>query len=284
MSFTLGVCLATLAIASPPTGAATLNLIGHWTGDGSAVDTSGRGHDGSFAGGYVPGRIGRAFDLARGPVVIPDSPDFNLDAYEGFTAAFWVNMNRIAPTTYNQHYIGQDEGPGEFPKWFVQYDIDALNLVFHINDYDSDPREFLAAGPATISNDAWTHIAVARDSDRFRFYVDGHKIGEASYAREIPNPNAELYFGFLETNFEGIPLEFRGLMDDVRLYNRALSSDEVASIAAVPLPGGIGMALVGATVLAGLGRLGIRTRGSIDRTRRPHVSTNSLSAGSAFAR
>lgn len=90
--------------------------------------------------------------------------------------------------------------------------------------------DWLSAG--SIGVNVWHHIAVTYDGTQVRFYIDGVFDGN-----EIP---VELVFGratqplFIGADFPDDNQYFDGRVDDIRVYNRALSAAEVATLAAFP--------------------------------------------------
>src|SRR5262249_2610319 len=84
----------------------------------------------------------------------------------------------------------------------------------------------------------WYNVGVTRSGPTFTFYVDGGAIGTATSTLAVPNANAPLTIG------EGEGACFMdGRIDEVQIYNRALSAGEVASIAAAGSAGLLKQAL-----------------------------------------
>jgi hypothetical protein len=80
-----------------------------------------------------------------------------------------------------------------------------------------------------ISLNAWHHVAVTQTSGLTNFYVDGTLTG--MWWGEPPltsPPTGNNYSLLIGARWDG--LFFNGLMDDVRIYNRALSGDEIRNI------------------------------------------------------
>jgi hypothetical protein len=134
----------------------TNGLIGFWPGNYSAEDFSPTGNNGSFGGNYVPGRSGgdAAFNLATGIVTIPNNSVYDqFQYYPGWTVGFWFNENGIQPNGNNNLFLGQDNGSGYQPKWFIDYGYTVFvapnsNFVWHVNDYNTE-RIFLVSEPVS---------------------------------------------------------------------------------------------------------------------------------------
>jgi arabinan endo-1,5-alpha-L-arabinosidase len=235
--------LACLSAGAAQANVPTSGLIGYWIGNGNADDSSPTANNGTFNGSYAPGPggTGESFNLATGGVTIPNNAAYaNFGA--GFSAGFWFNFNGQTGTW---DIIGQDVGPGGNPKWVIFYNYtapDAFELHFNGPSF-----AFLAAEPVPIAS-GWNQFTVTGNAGDYEFYLDGSNIGSANFSGAFPAPDAPLQFGFYDG---GSP--FPGLLGDVVLYNRALTPDEVASLAtlssAVPESSTWAMMLAGFAVL-----------------------------------
>lgn len=214
-----------------PTG-----LIGHWAGDGNANDSSPTANHGTFSGAYTSGVFGNAFDLSGPDVFIPDAAAYSFGP--DFSLSLWFNSNGTGGGTF----IAQDTGGGSLPKWFLNHGYNNPNrFLFHING---------AASATLLSNETvlpagWNHLAMVKDNDSYSFYLNGSGIGSQTSAAAFPNPSVPIAFGFAE------PLvpSFNGFIDEVAIYNRALSGGEVATLA-TPEPGSAALLLLGAGAFA----------------------------------
>lgn len=78
-----------------------------------------------------------------------------------------------------------------------------------------------------IPNNVWNHIAVAYDGNMARFYHNGSLVVSKPFPRGLTTDNGGLYIG---ASPFGAPEDFSGMIDDVRIYNKALSDGEIYSI------------------------------------------------------
>ncbi|MEX1047961.1 MAG: LamG domain-containing protein [Akkermansiaceae bacterium] len=74
--------------------------------------------------------------------------------------------------------------------------------------------------------DAWNHLAVSYDGDTFRLYVNGKQAGEKKIGLKRTPGKSALIIGRRGDN-SGDGYHFRGIVDEIRLYDRALTSQEV---------------------------------------------------------
>lgn len=243
-----------LAAASAASGQVPVNgLVGYWKGDRSAADASAIGNDGSFSGSYVSGRPGghAAFDLATDKVRISDQAQYPSHTLLGWTVGFWFNTN--GRQLRDSFFLGQDDGSGFRPKWFIDYGYTVFGptntFVWHVNDFNQE-RIFLQSqfvDPTSIEN-AWNHLTVVTDNvnSTVAFYLNGLGIGSAGLPSYVLQTSSQLVFGATEPG-----LGYSGLMNDVTLYDRALSSSEVWQLyeANIPAPSAP-LALLGVGVLS----------------------------------
>jgi hypothetical protein len=218
----LAVCL--LLINSQARADSLANgLVGYWTGNGNALDSSPIGNNGSFAGSYAEGLFGQlAFNVGTGPVVIPDVPAYSFENDPGWTISFWFDGN---PGTF----VGQDDGAGELPKWFIDYGYanpgPSDTFIEHFNNYGSDPRVFLASDPVAFPS-GWNELAVVNTPDEVTFYLNGTDIGSDAYSGGFPDPTADLEFGYLEPC-----CQYGGLLQDIGIWSVPLAPAEIEELA-----------------------------------------------------
>jgi len=199
----------------PPAGIADW-----WPGEGNALDLV-TGNIGTLAGGvtFAPGEVGEAFsfDGSSGYVSVPHSSIWDFGTND-FTIEFWANFNS---TSGAQAFIACDNGSGAQNKWILFYGYVGQSLTF-----------LSGASAINIGNfqflpntGQWYHIAVTRGGSAWIFYVDGVAIGTETETVTVPTMTAPLTIGNAEGAFY-----FKGLMDEVSIYTRALSAIEVQSI------------------------------------------------------
>jgi hypothetical protein len=83
----------------------------------------------------------------------------------------------------------------------------------------------------------WVHLAGTFDGATARIYVDGRESGSAAYGMGIPDEQTPLLVGG-SASAKGVSTLLAGQLDEVILYDRALTAEEIASLAsgAQPLP------------------------------------------------
>ena len=192
-------------------------LVGAWSfdeGSGTnAADASGSGNTGTLAGAgwNASGRFGKAvsFDGVNDWVSVADSA--SLDVTSGITIEAWLR-----PTALSGWDTGVMKESGS-------------NFVYtlYTNTSSNRPSGFVGAseieGSAQLPLNTWTHVAITYDRSNLRMYVNGTQNGVQPATAAIPTSSGPLRFGG-----NGVWDEwFAGLIDEVRVYNRALTATEV---------------------------------------------------------
>lgn len=184
--------------------------------------------DGTLNGGdntedkTVSGKINSAFNF-NGTDDYIDLGDPVMDATdEQLTLAMWIKPTSLAS---NLKFVGKRQTAGNNGYAFGFEGATAGDpLIFTINgvvDQNSD-----ASGLTTNFH----HVAVTYDKVNIKFYVDGSLLSTHAQTGEIDSAGAtKLFFG--ATSVDDVAANFfNGIMDDVRIYNKALSLAEIQAI------------------------------------------------------
>jgi hypothetical protein len=107
--------------------------------------------------------------------------------------------------------------------------------------------DYHATAASTLSLNAWTHLAVTYDGTTIRLYVNGSQVATKAVSGIINSSAAPLRFGGDSVWGE----YFNGLIDEVRVYNRALAATEVQTDMNTPVGGGGGAQLADRPAVTG---------------------------------
>ena len=208
----------------PPAG-----LVSWWPGDGNANDIVNHHHGIMQKGAtFAPGIVDQAFsfDGEDDRVSIPDHNDWTLGD-DPFTIDLWVNFTTVFDRS---PFVDHTEGPGETNKWWFMYDAwghykpSGPALRFHINSPTLPPLDAIY-NPWEPYTGQWYHVAVTRNGSIYALYIDGAQITKDTNTTTIPDAETPLFIGQSEEQYF-----FHGLIDEVEIYNRALSPEEIDSI------------------------------------------------------
>lgn len=239
---TLLLALTLLPLAGAQAQSWTTNnlppgLIAWWQTESNYVDSVGT-NDGAPVGDvtFAPGRFGRGFILNGDGqyVTIPHAAELNVPP-SGFTIEFWVKAGKDQPEAISS-IVDKDHSAEDSTGWEVSCWRDSGRLSFGMGDGISFP---LCTNQTDVLDNQFHHVAFAWDKTNWLIYVNGRL--ENSLPRSgVVNNSRPLRFGFHWFEPTQIPGRFfKGLLDDVRIYNRALTATEIHRLA-LGLPGANG--------------------------------------------
>ena len=211
------VGLASPAIAQASTDAV---LILHFDeGSGMiAKDASGHGNDGTIYGAtWTTGISGKAlrFDGSNGYIEVPDSS--SLYQTQGITVEIWIkssNVNRRYPNIFNKGT------PHDLSYVLRLYDVYAQPSfqIQTLNGY----KEIHSS--ETLTNNKWYHLVGTYDGSSIKLFVDGALKAEDRWSGNIVTNNHALVMGTAPAE-KGY--EYQGLIDEVAIYSKALTPEEI---------------------------------------------------------
>ena len=219
-------------------------LVSYWPGDGHSLDLV-SGNDAIMHNvGFADGKVGKAFDFngVNSYLNIPNSPSTHSDNAISFIA--WINTRSLAQdwqTIFwkgNWPDLGDNLGGAnrEYALWLNQKGY--LYFSSTATDQTTSGETVLLTPNGSISEGRWYQLAAVIDSAQgyMRIYVDGiWKVERQFSTNGIRNTAGPFLVGCYPVN--GTFLFFNGLMDELMLFNRALSSDEIAAAYASGLAG-----------------------------------------------
>ena len=197
------------------------------------------------AGGIV------ASEAWHGPIVLWLSADHGIDA--GDLLAFPLVALAIAVwRRKGQRQVAEAELRASLGRWAVSASaivLGALMLVAGVvakagggplvpaggGTFDGTIRH--ASGTTAVPVNRWSHVALTYDGATLRLYVNATQVASRGTTGSIQTPGSPLWIGGNRPYGE----YFRGLIDDVRVYDRALRRDEIRDDMATPVDSATGL-------------------------------------------
>ena len=197
---------------APPAG-----MVSWWPGDGNASDIV-DGNPGTIVGGatFTNGLVGQAFSFDAGlssGITVPNSA--NLNPTGAITIGAWVKPSSFPnafPTVVRKRVID--------PQYLISV-TDQGQGHCNIGGPGADP-----VGGVILLNE-WTHLACTYDRVAVRLYVNGVEVATTPATQAIPVTSDVLGIGKLDGS---TTRNFDGLIDEVEIFNRALSAAEIRAI------------------------------------------------------
>jgi hypothetical protein len=201
----------------------TEGLVAYYPLDGDVSDGSGNGNDGTIMGnpGFVDGVAGQAMDLdGDGDYVdCGDNPLFGMQETNQITVATWVSIRSI-PAAW----------AGIVAKGEHAWRMSNVNLDnrYHFGISFWDQPTPSVDGVTVVGVDEWHHVAGVFDGANIMVYLDGALDASVETSTPIMANEFNVEIG---RNPEGTDRTWDGLIDEVMVYNRALSAGEVLYLA-----------------------------------------------------
>jgi chitodextrinase len=213
------------------------------TGSGATLsDRSGNNYHGTLANGptWTSGRYGGglAFDGTNDYVALGDIAP--TDGLTSVTVSAWVKFAVAGGGANETHLIDKSHCSGSTNggPWELGVSLTSSRKAeFLIYPQGGSPSAYIFSGPSTTSIDdgAWHYVTGRYDGSRISIWIDG--VQESSRAASGVRLSSTSYAVELGGRCNGYAYPFRGTLDDVRIYSRALTQSEIASDAATAVGG-----------------------------------------------
>lgn len=220
----------TVTLASTPVNFLTNGLVGYWSFDGSktnwatgqVTDSSGGGNTGSMISmstttSPAQGKMGQAlsFDGDNDHIVVPDPGSSSLDITDDMTISTWIKRS----STSGRYEIILNKDPS--------------NQIYALFLHPNDTLIFYTTlggsvnGPTFSDTESWHHLVVTKNGTTVTFYLDAVSSGGGTQSSaSVATNDANLVIGASSFGDE----EIHAQLDDLRIYNRALSVAEVKKL------------------------------------------------------
>jgi hypothetical protein len=205
----------TLSGVTPPSG-----LVGWWPGDGNANDIVGV-NNGTWQGSatFTAGLVDQGFDLNG----VDQSVSAALSVSGPFTVEFWAKAGSTGQAEFTSVFSSKNASTGTTLEGSFQIELDGSGQ-YRLDAGNADL--FLSIGAASSAE--FQHIAVTYDGSTVSTYLDGAIRSSGAWLPATPGPLG-IDLVKIGVNRSG-NLAFAGVVDEVSVYNRALSTVEIQGI------------------------------------------------------
>jgi len=239
-----GICLANGEKILLP-DAVPKSMVGRWTfDDNKALDSSGKRNHAKNSIPSGPGVSSRGnsarfngFDL----VEVPHHDSMNAQT---FSMSFWFYL--IKDPQYNTRWRSNEKdwvsivqkGKNDnqrSPAFYIEPRIRQIKVAVSTTDPDSDTEGGMVLSNARVQFERWTHLSVVRKGKSIQLYVNGILDGQNVTSGTTEINKGALYIG--NTPWQVDSGTFPMYVDEVKMFARALSSDEIEAEASIALGG-----------------------------------------------
>jgi hypothetical protein len=202
---------------------ASAGLVGHWkfdeTSGSKAKDSSGQGNDGSVVGNpkWVAGKIGGALEF-DGSTYVNCGNKPSLNVRDEVTMSFWFKVEAFQ----NGWEAFLAKGDGAYRASRSAETGNSVHMgVSSGNNFDAT---------IIVTDNQWHHYAGTYDGAEARIYIDGTLQAQRAYSGPVGNSSS--YSLFIGENSQATGRLLHGLLDDVRIYDKAMSEQQVLALIA----------------------------------------------------
>jgi hypothetical protein len=211
-------------------------LIGWWPADGNARDIAGT-NNAILQGGATANAAGMvaqafSFDGTNNYVQIPDSPTLRPT---NFTIETWVRFSSLnsagsggSPPGEQYIVFKQNTRSGNFEGYSLNKTRISGGDVFSLIVCSASGQLAEVQSATLITTGAWYHVAGVRGSNFTQIYVNGQLERQTNVTFAQNYGTLPLYFGTSGQSYWDHKL--KGTLDEVSLYSRALSTNEIAAL------------------------------------------------------
>jgi hypothetical protein len=218
-------------------------LLAWWPGDGNASDIAGT-NSGTLQSGATANAAGVSgsafsFDGTNGYVQIADSPvlrptNLTIECWVLFTGLDSLGLGS-SPAGDQYLVFRQNSRSGGFEGFALTKTRVGGSDVFNFTVASAAGQPVVVNSTTAISSGIWHHVAATRGSNFIQLYVNGALEDQASVSFPQDYGNFPLYFATSGQSYWDHKL--KGSLDEVSIYNRALTAAEIAGIAAAGASG-----------------------------------------------
>jgi hypothetical protein len=225
-AFAVGLCMTVNLMAQVPNYVPTNGLVGWWPFNGNANDESGNGNNGTVNGATLTtDRFGNAnnaysFDGSDWVEVVNSSSLQNLNS---ISISGWVNVNQWFQSNGNGWFPILSKSSSSQPGLF-SYGIGSDRMYNNLFS-----KYFESMNNFSNSLNTWIFCVVINDGTMAKFYINGTLHQTVNNFQTLSNVsnNANLFFG---KDSQGILEYSKGKLDDIGIWNRALTQQEITDL------------------------------------------------------
>ena len=221
----LGLILC-VALAVPASADIAAGLVAYWPLNGDAQDAGGNGLHGTEVGNptYVDEAIGRVLSLDGDGDYVDCTNNSAFDITDAITVAAWIKVNTFDKQW--QYVVGKGDST-----WRLVRENTTNMIRWRANG----PTPSLAViGKVNVNDGQWHHVTGTYDGSTAALYVDGVLDASLTCSGAISRNAFSVWIGQCA---ERTNRAWNGLIDEVRVYGRALSAAEVKELFAfIPAP------------------------------------------------
>ena len=218
-------------------------LVGYWSFNEAsgtqAADSSGNGdtatlNSGAAWGTGILSSSSLSLSGTSGSATVADSAALRVSG--DFTIGLWVKHTALPGTNGWMYYAEKGLNNQENYGFGAYNDGTGTRLFFEFVDSTGASRYFTQGTGATLTAGMWAHVTAVFDHThgQLTFYINGQPASSIAVSQSLAATTNPLLIG--QQNIGGYEFYMKGLLDELRIYSRALAASEVSALANVNKP------------------------------------------------
>lgn len=209
----------------------TEGLVAYYPFDGNADDQSDNSNNGTiFGASLTTDRFNNKnsafkFNGTSNYLRIPNHHSLNFNSGQNYTIALWIFTSKLSENTVIGKYNSYSNRGGYFIAFSAKHGKPSFD--------GRDQLGYRHSGPAStnVKDGAWHLIVGMRNGSEWSVWVDGNKEAFVDAGNTTTVQNLDpLWIGGLADGTYPVGSFFEGKIDDIRIYNRALSNNEIQAL------------------------------------------------------
>jgi hypothetical protein len=227
--FTIAIILVALITnAQVPSYVPTNGLVGYWPFNGNANDESGNGNNGTVNGATLTtdrfGNANSSYSFINSAILV--SNKFFNNGLQDYSISLWFNIYDVNIST--QCFFNTNPHTGE--ALFYNHN-QATNKLSHFKNSNTSLSTWniFKANPLIynpIVNDTWYNLILVKQGNNYMYYVNGQLDKTSVATIGALSQMTSVIFG----NSMAPPEYLNGKLDDIGIWNRALSQEEIKNL------------------------------------------------------
>ena len=205
----------------------TNGLVGWWPFNGNANDESGNGNNGTVNGATLTsdrnGNVNKAYSFDGVDDFIEIQSNSNLQLTNNYTLCGWFNADVFFNTNVSDRsIISKVQSSG----WNGGYEViigGNTNDIAHVGNVAGNN---FVLGSTGYSIGVWYMFLVTYDGNTMKLYMNGILVNSTTINGNLQTSNLPLLFGKRDGNIQ----YFDGKLDDIGIWNRALTQQEITAL------------------------------------------------------
>ena len=195
-----------------------------WDFDGTTGDGTWR--DTSESPSYAAAQLGLALNFDGSDDAVDLGP-IDVPSGDGLTITFWFRADDFG--TSDARFLSKADGQFDDDHYWMVSTLNTRKLRFRLKAGGVTAN--LSTANDTVAAGVWTHVAARYDGATMKIFKDGAEVASQPKTGVLDtNGTVDAAIGNQPTTASGGARPFDGLIDDVRIYPRALSTAEIVTV------------------------------------------------------